>query len=188
MATNTTTAVGQRENLAIALGNGLFMTSIQWTYKDLQNAFLAASYGSGVAGTSNLFISPNTPPYNVAGPTLTFGQGSVVLYLRVKQYASFTGGSLTGMTVGIGKGSSNNFFNLTPFNVFQAVGDTTLQETTGIPMGQLSSVTPTITFTPTGDLLSNCTAGGLAVDIIWAGVTTPAQYVANQQIVNTSPL
>ena len=29
---------------------------------------------------------------------------------------------------------------------------------------------------------------GLAVDIIWAQVTTPAQYVANNVVVNSSPL
>ena len=184
---NTTVAVANRENLALALGNGLNMTSVQWTFNDLVNA--AAAVTSGTAFTSNLFISPNTPPFNVAGPTLAFGQGSVVLYLRVKHFASFTGGNLSGMTVSIGKvGGAANFFGAATLNVFQAPADGTLLEVTAIPMGQLSSVTPTITFTPTGDKVSAATSGGLAVDIIWAQVTTPAQYVANNVVVNSSPL
>jgi len=184
---NTTIAVGQRENLALALGNGINMTSVQWTYTDLVNAFTGVA--SGTAATSNLFIAPNTPPFNVAGPTLGFGRGSVVLYLRVKHYASFTGGSLTGMTVSIGKvGGATNYFGSASLNVFQAPNDYTLLEVTGISMGQIGSVTPTITFTPVGDTVANCTAGGLAVDIIWAQVTTPSQYIANQVVVNSSPL
>jgi hypothetical protein len=55
-------------------------------------------------------------------------------------------------------------------------------------MGQLTSVTPTVTFTPTGDKLANCTAGVLNIDMSVAVVTTPAQYIANNTVINSSVL
>jgi hypothetical protein len=119
---------------------------------------------------------------------MTFPQGSFLLYMRVKHSTSFTGGSLTGMTVSVGKsGGTTNFFTQ-PFNVFQAVADTTIQETFAQPMGQLSAVTPQVTFTPTGDTLAHCTAGVLNIDVAMFRVTTPSQYVANNIVLNSSVL
>jgi hypothetical protein len=183
---NNSTACGQRENLGLALGNGINLTSVQWNFTDLKNVFTGVA--SGTAGTSNLFVGGSSPPFNVAGPTLALGQGSIPLYIRVKHFIAFSGGTLSALTVEVGKlGGATNFFT-TAFNIFQAVADGTLQEVVGITAGQLSSITPTITFRPTGDALANITAGGVAIDILWAQVTTPSQYVANNVVVNSSPL
>jgi len=107
-----------------------------------------------VANTFNLYNQLYGPPYNQS-VAMTIPQGSFILYTRVKASTPFTGGSLSAMTVSLGKsGSANNFFTQA-YNVFQAVADGTLQETFAQPNGQLSSYTPTVTFTPTGDTLAH---------------------------------
>lgn len=181
---NTLIPNGSRENYGIALGNGINLTSVQWTFQDLKNA--AAGVASGVAFTSNLFIAPSTPPFGVAGPTLSFGAGAVVLYTRIKHSVAFSGGAISGLTASVGKSGSLTLLT-TALNCFAAVSDTALVEVFSPLLGQLSSVTPTITWTPTGDALANLTAGVLNVDILWAQVTTP-NYVANGVTLNTAPL
>lgn len=154
-----------RQGLATNLGGGVCLDSFQFTFTDLQG-----TSGAG-AKTFNLYNILSGPPYYTSIAT-TFPQGSMIMEMRVKHSVAFSGGSLTGMTVSVGKtGGAVNFF--TPaFNVFQAVADGTLQETFAIPMGQLSPVTPTVTFTPTGDTCANCTAGVVNIDVLWCKVTT----------------
>ncbi len=140
--------------------------SYQFTFNDL-----AAIVGSGVK-TVNLYNLLSGPPYNTSVAE-AWARGSIVLYIRVKHSVVFAGGSLTGLLMRVGKsGGATNFF--TPdYNLFAAVADGTLQETFDTPMGQLSAVTPTVTFTPTGDSLSVATAGVVNIDVLMALVTTP---------------
>jgi hypothetical protein len=140
------------QGIAIALGNGIKFKGYSFSFTDLQT-----TAGAGAK------------TFNVT--TLT--QGSFILYIRVKHSVAFAGGALSAMTVSIGKsGAATNFF-VAAFNVFQAVADTTLSETATPAIGQLSSCTVTITFTPTGDTCANVTAGIVQVDIAQANVTTP---------------
>jgi hypothetical protein len=172
-----------QQGLAGNLGGSIQFWSFQFNYLDLQGTTTA----SGVAYTFNLYNQLSGPPYNTS-VAMTIPQGSFILYTRVKHSTPFTGGSLTGMTVSVGKlGAANNFFTQA-FNVFQAVADGTLQETFAQPNGQLSTYTPTVTFTPTGDTLAHCTAGVLNIDVAIFPVTTPAQYVANNIVLNSSVL
>jgi len=156
-----------RQGLATGLGSLVNFWSYQFTFNDFAN--LAG--GSGVAATLNLFNLLSGPPYNTS-IALVYKQGSVILYIRVKHSVAFSGGGLTGLTVSVGKtGGATNFF--TPaFNIFQAVADGTLQETYSPAMGQLSAVTPTVTFTPTGAALQAITAGVVNIDVLLAEVTT----------------
>ena len=172
-----------QQGLATNLGGAIQFWSFQFTYNDLTSQTSA----SGVAATLNLYNALSGPPYNTS-VAFTLGQGSFILYTRVKHSTPFTGGSLTGMTVSVGKSSGAANFFTQAFNVFQSVADGTLQETFAQPMGQLTSVTPTVTFTPTGDKLANCTAGVLNIDMAVAVVTTPAQYIANNIVINSSVL
>lgn len=172
-----------QQGLAGNLGGTIQFWSIQFTYVDLQGT----STASGVANTFNLYNQLYGPPYNQS-VAMTIPQGSFILYTRVKASTPFAGGSLSAMTVSLGKsGSANNFFTQA-YDVFQAVADGTLQETFAQPNGQLSSYTPTVTFTPTGDTLAHCTAGVLNIDIALFLTTTPAQYIANQIVINSSVL
>src|ERR1035441_8648488 len=98
---NTLIPNGNREGYGLNLGGGLNLTSVRWTFNDLKNA--GAGVGSGVAFTSNLFIAPSTPPYGLAGPTLSFGKGAIILYARIKHSVAFSGGSISGLTASVGK-------------------------------------------------------------------------------------
>ena len=172
-----------QQGLATNLGGAIQFWSFQFTYSDLAGNAAA----SGVAATLNLYNTLSGPPYNTT-TAMTFPQGSFIIYTRVKHSTPFTGGSISAMTVSVGKsGGAVNFFTQA-FNVFQSVADGTLQETFAQPMGQLSATTPTVTFTPTGDKVANCTAGVLNIDIAVAMVTTPAQYTANNIVLNSSVL
>jgi len=172
-----------QQGLAGNLGGAIQFWSFQFTYLDLQSTATA----SGVAYTFNLYNQLSGPPYNTS-IALTIPQGSFLLYTRVKHSTPFTGGSLTGMTVSMGKlGFANNFFTQA-FNVFQAVADGTLQETFAQPNGGLAAYTPTVTFTPTADTLAHCTAGVVNIDVALFLMTTPAQYIANGIVLNSSVL
>ena len=105
----------------------------------------------------------------------TLPQGSVLLYIRVKHSVAFVGTSLTGLTLTVGKvGGTVTTFVSTPFEMCSAaVADGTLSETWTPAMGQLSAVSPTITFTPTGAYCSVCTAGIVNIDVLYAPALTP---------------
>lgn len=170
------------QGLAGNLGGDLACISVQFTYLDLQQL----TSGSG-AKTLNLFNILTGPPYNTSKP-LTFPQGSMPVFVRVKHSVAFAGGSLSGMTVSVGKttGAATTQYT-TAFNIFQAVADTTLQETANPTNGQLSAVTPTVTFTPTGDNCSAATAGVVNIDFLYYNMTTVGQ-VSNGVQVSPNPL
>lgn len=155
-----------KQGLATGLGSMIVFNSYQFTFNDL-----AATSGSGVK-TLNLFNKLSGPPYNTSIAE-DWARGSIALYIRVKHSVVFAGGSLTGLLMRVGKsGGATNFFTA-DFNLFTAVADGNLQETVDIAMGQLSAITPTITFTPTGDSLSAATAGVVNIDVLMALVSTP---------------
>jgi hypothetical protein len=156
-----------RQGLATGLGSLVQFWSFQFTFND----FALLTGASGAAATLNLFNILSGPPYNTS-TAWALHVGSIVLYVRVKHSVAFSGGGLTGLVVSVGKsGGSNSFFSPN-FNIFQAVADGTLQETFATAMGQLSSVTPTVTFTPTGAALQSITAGVVNIDVLVADVTT----------------
>jgi hypothetical protein len=152
-----------RQGLATGLGSLVQFWSYQFTYADLTTA--------GLTQTLNLYNILSGPPYNTS-IALALKQGSVILYIRVKHSVAFSGTGITAMKLRVGKsGGATNFF--TPdFDVFQAVADGTLQETALVPMGQLSGVTPTVTFTSVGGNVNAATAGVVNIDVLIAEVTT----------------
>ncbi len=155
-----------KQGLATGLGSMIVFNSYQFTFNDL-----AAIVGSGVK-TVNLFNALSGPPYNTSIAE-QWARGSIALYIRVKHSVVFAGGSLTGLLMRVGKsGGATNFF-VPDFNLFSTVADGTLVEVTSLTMGQLSAVTPTVTFTPTGDSCSAATAGVVNIDVLMALVSTP---------------
>ena len=141
-----------KQGLATNLGSYVKGKSYQISFSDLQ--------GTSGSGAKSFTLD-------------TLGQGSLVLYVRVKHLTSFAGGNLTAMKVRVGKsGGTTNFFT-NDFDVFQAPADGTLLEVSDPPAGQLSAMTLTATFTPTGDNCSAATAGLVAIDIFSLNITTP---------------
>ena len=154
-----------RQGLATNLGGNLQMWSFQFTWNDLV----------AVANTTkllDLFDILTGPPYNTS-TAWTIPQGSVLLYARVKASTAWAGTAITSVKVRMGKsGGATNFF--TPdYELPTAVADGTLQETFNLPLGQLSAVTPTVTFTTVGANMTALTAGVVNIDILLVPVTTP---------------
>lgn len=148
----------QVRNVAAGLGAGPALRRFEITYLDLQT-----TSGAG-AKTFNLFQNPTD--------TVSFPANSMLLGVRKKHSVAFTGGSLSAMTVSVGKSGSATFFT-SAFDVFQAVAATTVQETALFKMGQVTALAIIATFTPTGDTCLNCTAGAMIIDIFALPVSTP---------------
>ena len=75
------------------------------------------------------------------------------------------------MTVSVGKSGSNTYFT-SAFDIFAAVSDTNLQETSLFKHGQASALQVQATFTPTSDVVQNATAGAVDIDLLLLNVTT----------------
>lgn len=134
------------------------MRRFEFTYLDLQG-----TSGSG-AKSFNLFQN--------ATDTVSFPANSMILGVRAKHSVAFAGGSLSAMTLLVGKSGTTNFFT-SAFDIFAAVATTTVQETALFKMGQVAALAVLATFTPTGDTCANCTAGAVIVDIFHWSCSTP---------------
>ena len=155
-----------RQGLATNLGGNLQLWSFQFTYNDM------ASYTSSLSHTFDLYDILSGPPYNTT-TAWTIPQGSVLLYIRVKASTAWAGTAITSVKVRTGKsGGATNFFT-GDYEITTTVADGTLQETFNLPLGQLSAVTPTITFTAVGGYLSAMTTGVVNIDVLLVPVTTP---------------
>lgn len=156
-----------RTNLATQFGQVLQFASFQFGFADLTTAGLTQTITLQAQPTGNQGSIPSTPP------SFTLNQGSFIVYIRIKHSVAFSGGTISAMTVAVGKtGGATNFF-APAFNIFQAVADGTLQETPTPPMGQLSACTLTATFTAVGGNVNTATAGVVNIDIAYVPVSTP---------------
>lgn len=137
--------------LASQLGAGIRFRRLTVTYRDL-----ALISGSG-AKPVTLMSCP---------------LGGMILGVRIKHSTAFAGGSISALTVSVGKTGSVTYFTSTQ-DIFAAVADTTLLETALFKHGQLTALDLIATFTPTGDTVAACTAGVVNIDILYFDNTTP---------------
>ena len=150
-----------KQDLATSLGGRVRFVRFIISYKDLQ-----LTSGSGAKEIA-LTDADN--------PTLTFQIPAYgkILGVGLKTTVAFTGGSLSAMTMSLGVHGALTRFT-SAYDVFQAVGDTVLQETSLFKLGQASATALAVSFTPTGDTCANCTAGSLFLDILFLDVSTAA--------------
>lgn len=152
----------------VALQNGGILSYIRWTitYLDLQ-----ATSGAGAKGINLVEVStpgPSGLPANWSLPA-----GAKIIGSFVKHSVAFSGGSLSAMTVSVGKTGNATFFTAAQ-DIFQAVADTTVQENSMFKSGQMTALTPIVaTFTPTSDVCSNCSAGSVDIFLAVLEVSTP---------------
>jgi hypothetical protein len=149
-----------KQDIALMNGGRLRYVDFTITYKDLQ-----ATSGAG-AQSINLTDADNS------GVKWVMGQSSKILGVEVKHDTSFSGGSLSAMTVSLGVSGAVTRYTAA-FDVFQAVADTALQETAMFKSVQRSAQQLEATFTPTGDVCSNATAGQVQIRICMLDVSTP---------------
>lgn len=166
----------QRQDLAASLGPNIAFLKYTITYNDLAALAAATTPTTFYLATDpggNPFQAPSTtaPP---SASNFVIPQAGYINYVKIHPTISFTGGSTTACTVSVGKLGGSATFVAPAFNVFQAVADTTLQETFAVASGQLSAWGITVTFT--GDGVRNLTAytaGSVDIYISYTAVSTP---------------
>jgi len=141
--------MAQISGIASNLGGSLEYRRFQITYSDLTTA--------DTTHTQALMTLP-------AG-------GAQILGVFVKHSTAFSGGSLSSMTVSVGKSGSVTFFTST-FDIYQAVADTTVQETSLFKKGQLTALPVIATFTGSHNV-NTATAGVVDIYILYVNQTTP---------------
>lgn len=150
-----------KQDLALNYGGRVRAVRFTVGFADLQ-----ATSGSGAKAVT-LADSDN--------PSLVFTlpNYSKVCGVSVKTTTAFAGGSLSALTVSLGiSGSATRF--TAAYDIFQAVADTTIQETAMWKLGQASAIAGglILTFTPTGDSCSAATAGAMFVDVFFVEMTS----------------
>lgn len=155
----------QITDLAINHGGQVSLRKFTITYLDLQ-----ATSGAGAKALT--LVETSSPGPSGSPVVFAFPKESIVLGVQVHHTVAFSGGSLSAMTVSLGKSGSATLFTAAQ-DIFQAVADTTVQETALFKLGQITALTPAATFTPTGDSCSSATAGSVDIKVAFLNVTTP---------------
>lgn len=153
-----------KSDLALQFGAGLRYVHFVISYKDLQATTGSGAKSIQLADQDNPSLTFNITSNGVTG-------GGKILGVAVRPTVSFAGGSLSAMTVSLGVTGALTRFT-TAYDVFQAVGDTVLQETPLFKLGQFSSTALQATFTPTSDNCSAATAGSVSIDICYLDLST----------------
>jgi len=105
---------------------------------------------------------------------VTIPAGGCVLGARLHLVTSFTGGALSAVTLSVGKGGGSATYLLGASDVFTAGGDTVWYgETPLLKSGQQTAWNVNVTFTPTGDVLGNATAGEADLYLYFFNVSDP---------------
>lgn len=112
---------------------------------------------------------------NPAGSTLPFiiPQGGVVMGVKVHATTSFTGGGVTAMTMSVGVTGTVTALT-SAFDIFQATGNTVVQETPVFKSTTIAPISIVAAFTSTTANLNLLTAGSVDVYICLLNVSTPS--------------
>jgi hypothetical protein len=136
---------------ALSLGGMLRYREFTIPYTDLTTV--------GTAHTSTLFNLPK------------FGK---VLGVCIKHSVAFAGaGPMSACTVSVGVAGTVALF-ASAFNVFQAVADTTLQNSAGFLSSSEAETAVIATWASVGGNFSAATAGQVTIRVLYMDVTTPA--------------
>lgn len=168
----------QRTDIAATLGTGNQYLKYTIGYTDLAAQTAATTpttfYLATDPGGNSLQTPSTSSPPNAAN--FVIPQAGVIIYAKVHHTVSFSGGSLTAMTVSVGKVGGTATFVTPAFNVFQGSSDNTLQEVFNVASGQISPWGLTVTFTGDGTHnLSGATAGSVDIYIMYMNVSSPSE-------------
>jgi|SRR5579872_545846 len=153
----------------ISLGLGAAQSYTRWTItpQDLQSMT-----GSGPK-TVVLPRNPSQPGQIQVTPTLQFQvpQGGKIMAYLVHVVTAFAGGSLSALSMSIGKQGGSSIYISTPIDIFTAGGDTVVTEGGPVNSAQQSAWGVTLTFTPTTDLVSAVTGGQVDLYLLYINGT-----------------
>ena len=93
----------------------------------------------------------------------TLPAGAKVIGSYVKHSEAFAGGSISAMTVSVGKSTGGATFYTAAFDVYQAVAATTFQDTDQRESPTTAADVVTANFTSTSDNVVNATAGSVLI-------------------------
>jgi hypothetical protein len=102
----------------------------------------------------------------------TLPAGGKILGVEIKHSTAFSGGAVSAATVSVGVATEVARY-AAAFNIFQAVADTTLQETTEFKSGQRTAASVIAYFTTVGANISALTAGVVEITVTFLNVSTP---------------
>lgn len=159
-----------RTDIGLSLSGYLSYCKFTIGYQDLTSY---AALSESIALVWNAIASN---PANFSLP-----QAGVMMGVRVHHTIAFAGVGITDMTVSVGANGLSNTFFTPAFDIFQAVSNTTLQETSMFKSGLQANPGGTanvnqqisVTFTATGGNLSALTAGSVDIYFCWTNVSTP---------------
>ena len=166
------------QEIASQFGSFATYRKVSVTYQDLQatsgagakTITLTGLGGAGATGAVALSV--------VNSGNLVIPQGYAFLVIRMIAKTLFAGGALSALTASLGTVAGTTTTILAAQDVFGATaGTVTVVAATAIAtlngITSLPALTPTITFTPTGDSLSNATAGQVDVEFVYINPSTP---------------
>lgn len=147
------------EYLPLSMGGGVQCLEITATYSDL-----AATSGSGA---KTIAVT------DAAGNAQYIPQGAIVTGIVVKPTTAFSGGSISALTMSVGKSGGSTTYLTSAYDIFAAVADANQQETTKFASGQYTRWQPVLVFTPTGANCSAATAGVVWIRIFYVAPSKP---------------
>lgn len=139
-----------KKGLAAQLGNGASFTRYTVNYADLTAAALVQ--------TLLLF---------------NLSKGGKILGINIKHNTAFAGTGQTAMSVSVGSSVVGATGFASAFNIFQAVADTTMQETNEFKSGGYAAQDVNAYFTAVGGNLNVGTAGSVDIDVYCLDLDTP---------------
>ena len=143
-----------KQELPIQYGQGLHLIRFVITFADLQ------ALAAGTSPTTITLADSNGNAYNVP-------QGSIIMGVRAKTDTVFSGGSTTALTFSLGNTNGGTTYFTATYNMFTAVADTNVQETSLFKAGQDSSFTLLLNVVGDGTHdLNAYTAGQVHYDIL----------------------
>lgn len=141
----------------------------------MQRTGIALDFGSGpryekfTIGYAELSAAALTKDITL----FTLPRAGKILGVFVKHSVAFGGGSISAVSVSVGKSGSTTFFT-SAFDILQAVADTTVQETALFKGGQLTALPIVARFTSVTANLSALTAGSVDIYVLYLPVSTPS--------------
>lgn len=150
-----------RTDFGMAMGGNVAYCKFTVPYSDL----------TSFAATSQQIPLVFNTLSNIPG-SFQIPQGGAMCGAKVHATVAFAGPSISAMTVSLGVTGTATFFTAA-FDIFQAVGNTVLQETSMFKSGSAIAVTVLANFVATGANLSALNAGSVDLYIYWLNVSTP---------------
>jgi hypothetical protein len=105
-------------------------------------------------------------------------KGTIVKGVRVKASVAFAGGGNTAVTVSVGSAAGTSTTFSAAFDIFQAVGDTVAQMTSGWKAATYAADTLQAFFTVTTGTCAGLTVGQVAIDV---------EYQFMESLTDTAP-